>query len=241
MTKAFFTALLSCILLSSSVADNRLSIHPELIALDTPDGQSILSHSHNKHFWQLMLFYTTQQNLGYCGVASSVMVLNASRLSPPETEAITPFRIFDQDNFFNKDVLKVIHPSHVKSNGMSLSQLAQAINTFGPATEIIYAADLNLDQMRQRVISALDADNQWIIGNFHRKYIHEVGNGHFSPIAAYDQVSDRFLILDVARYKYPPVWVKTADLYRAMTLSADGKVVRQRGFVIVRISPQFYK
>ncbi|MDB2592835.1 phytochelatin synthase family protein [Gammaproteobacteria bacterium] len=100
MTKAFFTVFLSCILLSSSVADNRLSIHPELIALDTPDGQSILSHSHKKHFWQLMLFYTTQQNLGYCGVASSVMVLNASRLSPPETVAIAPFRIFDQDNYF---------------------------------------------------------------------------------------------------------------------------------------------
>ncbi|MDB2592834.1 phytochelatin synthase family protein [Gammaproteobacteria bacterium] len=120
-------------------------------------------------------------------------------------------------------MLKVIHPSHVKSNGMRLNQLAQAINTFGPATYIIYAADLNLDQMRQNLISALDADNQWIIGNFHRKYIHEVGNGHFSPIAAYDQVSDRFLILDVARYKYPPIWVKASDLYRAMTLRADGK------------------
>jgi Phytochelatin synthase len=28
--------------------------------------------------------------------------------------------------------------------------------------------------------------------------------GHISPLAAYDAETDRFLILDVSRYKYPP-------------------------------------
>lgn len=38
--------------------------------------------------------------------------------------------------------------------------------------------------------------------------------------------------MDVSRYKYPPVWVKTADLWKAMATldSASGKT---RGFVFV--------
>lgn len=57
--------------------------------------------------------------------------------------------------------------------------------------------------------------------------------GHISPLAAYDKVGDQFLILDVSRYKYPPVWVKAADLFAAMnTIDADNST-RTRGYVIV--------
>ena len=42
-----------------------------------------------------------------------------------------------------------------------------------------------------------------------------------------------FLILDVSRYKYPPVWVETAQLFDAMARSIDGPV-SGRGFVLVR-------
>jgi hypothetical protein len=46
--------------------------------------------------------------------------------------------------------------------------------------------------------------------------------GHISPLAAYDSKSDRFLILDVARYKYPPVWVSASDLFVAMNTTDTG-------------------
>ena len=46
--------------------------------------------------------------------------------------------------------------------------------------------------------------------NYLRKAIGQERGGHISPLAAYDAKSDRFLILDVARYKYPPVWVKAS-------------------------------
>jgi hypothetical protein len=53
-------------------------------------------------------------------------------------------------------------------------------------------------------------------------------------LAAYDEGTDRFLVLDVSRYKYPPVWVKAADLYSAMdTTDADNKGHR-RGYVLIR-------
>ena len=55
-----------------------------------------------------------------------------------------------------------------------------------------------------------------MIVNYLRKALGEQKGGHISPLAAYDAKTDRFLILDVARYKYPPVWVKTADMFAAM-------------------------
>ncbi|MDF2867348.1 MAG: glutathione gamma-glutamylcysteinyltransferase, partial [Gammaproteobacteria bacterium] len=47
--------------------------------------------------------------------------------------------------------------------------------------------------------------------------------------------SDRFLLMDVARFKYPPVWVKTVNLWNSMkTLDKDAG--KMRGFVIIQKS-----
>ncbi len=68
--------------------------------------------------------------------------------------------------------------------------------------------------------------------NYLRKSINQESGGHISPIAAYHKESDRFLILDVARYKYPPVWVKADMLWEAMQ-ARDGDSSKSHGFVIV--------
>ena len=57
--------------------------------------------------------------------------------------------------------------------------------------------------------------------------------GHISPLAAFDAESDRFLILDVARYKYPPVWVKTVELFAAMNTTDSDNENKTRGYVLV--------
>jgi hypothetical protein len=57
--------------------------------------------------------------------------------------------------------------------------------------------------------------------------------GHYSPLAAYHEESDRFLMLDVAGYKYPPAWVEASDLYAAMT-AVDVDSGKSRGFLQVR-------
>ena len=44
--------------------------------------------------------------------------------------------------------------------------------------------------------------------NYLRSAIGQKTGGHISPLAAYNQETDSFLILDVSRYKYPPIWVK---------------------------------
>jgi Phytochelatin synthase len=42
------------------------------------------------------------------------------------------------------------------------------------------------------------------------------------------------LILDVPRYKYPPVWVTASKLFDAMDAPDRGNQNRTRGYVLVR-------
>jgi hypothetical protein len=72
-----------------------------------------------------------------------------------------------------------------------------------------------------------------VIVNYQREAIGEQTGGHISPLAAYDARADRFLILDVARYKYPPVWVKTTDIFDAMNTPDASNDNKTRGFVLV--------
>jgi hypothetical protein len=56
-----------------------------------------------------------------------------------------------------------------------------------------------------------------------------------AEIYSYNADSDMFLLLDVSRYKYPPVWVKTEDLFVAMD-TEDGTSKLSRGFILVETS-----
>ena len=72
-----------------------------------------------------------------------------------------------------------------------------------------------------------------MIENYLRKAIGQERGGHISPLAAYDAETDRFLILHVARYKYPPVWVTATDLFNAMNTTDSDNENKTRGFVLV--------
>ncbi|MEA3084758.1 MAG: glutathione-S-conjugate glycine hydrolase, partial [Paraburkholderia sp.] len=51
-------------------------------------------------------------------------------------------------------------------------------------------------------------------------------------LAAYDAASDSALLLDVARYKYPAVWVPLTQLYAAAQ-AVDNVSGLSRGIVVV--------
>src|SRR5262245_27861780 len=74
----------------------------------------------------------------------------------------------------------------------------------------------NLHAFRRQAVAALNDDNHFVLVNYLRKAIGQQAGGHISPLAAYDADTDRFLILDVGRYKYPPIWVEAATLFGAM-------------------------
>jgi hypothetical protein len=203
------------------------------ILLNSKEGVELFNKSTRQSFWELMPYLTTERGLTYCAVASAVMVLNASNLPAPLTPNHAPYRIFDQDNFFTGKVISMVTPAQVSAKGMSLEELHNTMASFGVKVKKVYGSEVSLKQFRNDVIKAVSFSDHFIIVNVDRKYLHEEGGGQFSPIAAVDIEKDRMLVLDVARYKYPPMWVKTADLYRAMRLNKKGKVEKIRGYLLI--------
>jgi hypothetical protein len=216
-----------------SLADT-LPLPPQLIPFNSSEGEKLLLTSQARaDYFLLSNQFVTQSNQAYCGVASSVMVLNALGLPAPESSQYQPFKVFTQDNFFDRAATKqVISPDLVSRRGMTLAQLGGLLTSHGAKVRVYYGADLDLQQFRALLIQNLaDRDNFAII-NYLRKSIGQERGGHISPIAAYHQPSDRFLILDVSRYKYPPVWVKAVDLWQSIrTIDRDSG--KTRGFVLV--------
>ena len=66
------------------------------------------------------------------------------------------------------------------------------------------AADSTEDEFRKEVIrccSAVNAGAGVLCVSYSRIQFNQTGDGHFSPIGAYDRAKDMILILDVARFK----------------------------------------
>lgn len=61
----------------------------------------------------------------------------------------------------------------------------------------------------------------------------QTGSGHFSPIGEFHAARDLVLILDVARFKYPPHWVPTDLLFNAMQ-PVDPASGKPRGWMTLR-------
>ncbi|MGB1016567.1 MAG: phytochelatin synthase family protein, partial [Nannocystaceae bacterium] len=72
-----------------------------------------------------------------------------------------------------------------------------------------------------------------LIVSYDRAALGQTGSGHFSPIGGYHRGSDRALVLDVARFKYPPHWVPVSLLHAA-TRPIDPMTGRSRGWVELR-------
>ncbi len=219
---------------SGSVLAQTLPVAPNLINFNSPEGERLLLKSKTKQdYWPLSIQFVTQNSQAYCGVASIVMVLNALAIPAPVDPKYAPYRVFTQENFFNHEQTRtLIGPEVVARQGMTLDQLGQLLASYSVKVKVYHAADSNLDQFRQQLIATLNQTNNFILINYLRKEINQEKGGHISPIAAYNQSSDRVLILDVSRYKYPPVWVKTAELWRAMA-TQDPVSAKTRGYVLV--------
>jgi glutathione gamma-glutamylcysteinyltransferase len=71
-----------------------------------------------------------------------------------------------------------------------------------------------------------------MITSFDRQALDQTGSGHFSPVAAYDAATDSVLVLDVARFKYPPFWVTLPLLWAAMAKN-EPVSGRPRGYALV--------
>src|SRR5919199_2883856 len=220
-------------LANGGVLAQTLPLPQNLINFNSPEGEKLLLNSQAlQDCFPLSMQFVTQKNQAYCGVASSVMVLNALSIPAPKAPEYGSYHLFTQDNFFNAQTQRVVTPEVVARQGMTLDQLSQLLESYPVKAEVHHAADTMLAEFRTLVVKNLQEARNFVIVNYLRKAIGQETGGHISPVAAYNKKTDRFLILDVSRYKYPPVWVKAEELWNAMA-TADPASGKTRGFVIV--------
>jgi hypothetical protein len=226
-----------CLLAGSAVAET-LPLPDTLINLNSDQGARLLLESEAMNaYWPLSIQFVTQKNQAFCGVASLVMVLNALGVPAPTTPEFEPFRTFTQDNVLNERTEKIQPEAILAKTGMTLDQFGEVLGTYPVKADVRHAAESSLDEFRTLATQYLGAPDRYVIANYLRDAIGQERGGHFSPLAAYDADTDRFLILDVSRYKYPPIWVEADDLFAAMDTPDADNDNRTRGFVLVSADP----
>jgi hypothetical protein len=168
-------------------------------------------------------YFVGQVEVTWCSVASSVIVLNALRGD----------QSLDQQHFL--DLAKtVVEAENVGRCGMTLQELGHALRLHGAQVQVIHAESDRLDHFREVAVANLARPDDFIIVNYLRETIGQQTGGHFSPLAAHHAATDRFLVLDVADYKYEPVWVPAEVLWRAMR-TVDGVCGRSRGYLTISL------
>ena len=170
----------------------------------------------------------------YCSIASTAMVFNAGGVPRPGSTENPKGHYFDQVNLIN-EVKNKFDVKKVLKQGLTLDTYEQFLSFFPVQATITHAADTTLDAFRTSAIATLKSPHEFLVVNYYRPDVGQAGGGHFSPVAAYDAVTDRFLILDVTRGKYPPSWVPASRLFSAMQ-AVDSDSGLSRGFAVIKTS-----
>ncbi len=170
--------------------------------------------------------FHTQSEPAYCGLGSLVVALNAL--------AIDPGRLWKGPwRWFGEELLDCCVPLvEVRKRGLALDELACLARCNGADVGVVHADTTNLAAWREALAIA-SRGRTVLIASYDRAVIGQTGNGHFSPIGGYHAVRDLVLVLDVARFKYPPHWVSAERLWQAMQ-SIDPVTGRTRGWMLLR-------
>jgi len=173
--------------------------------------------------------YQTQSDPAFCGLGSLVVALNAL--------AIDPGRLWKGPwRWFSEELLDCcVSLEQVRAQGVDLDTLACLARCNGAEAAVLRPSDdaAGDDQLRRAVRAATAGPGEVMIAGYDRKGLDQTGAGHFSPIGGYHAASDHVLVLDVARFKYPPHWVPLARLAAAMR-TIDPATGRRRGALVLR-------
>lgn len=207
--------------------------HADPVYLPTPMGAERFGRSAvNTSVLRVFSYAETERHQTFCGPTSLAIVMNSLGANDPTPPSLFPYHLATQDAVFTPANQAVKSYEEVDKSGLTLDQLAKFATNLKLSASAIHAADLPAADMRTRLIAAIGRPDTRVIVNFDRASLGQEGTGHFSPLVAYDPASDLFLILDVARYKYPPSWVTSKDLDISMR-TMDHTSGLSRGVLIV--------
>jgi hypothetical protein len=236
MKNLVFAALL-CAFISPAFAQSPAAesafAEPAVVYWDSAEGRTIRARMPaDADYWQLAPNFSAQITQSYCSVASAITVLNSMPIAKPVDPTYAPYPYFTQRNFFTPAVAKVISPQTVLAMGMTREEMAETLSRQGVKATSIAGDTFTEESLRALLKKALGDDGQFVLANYYRASLGQVGGGHWSALAAYDAQSDSVLILDVAKYKYPPAWVSISLLRQAIA-TTDTTSNKARGLVVV--------
>lgn len=202
------------------------------IPLTTEEGRELLRYaSRSAAYWAIAPRLETQVTQANCGPCSAVMVLNGLGIPAPESKAHPPYKEFDQANFFTPATEAVLPQATLQRQGATLEQLGGMLRSHGLTVTVRHAQDSSVEQFRREASEAVGEPGKAVVINYRRKELSQEGGGHFSPLGAYHD-SDRFLVLDPARYKYPPWWASTEALFQSLN-TPDTTSGKSRGYLLI--------
>lgn len=182
--------------------------------------------------------FHTQAEPAFCGLGTLVIVLNALAIDPGRLWR-GPWR------WYSEELLDCCRPLDVvRREGITLDDFACLARCNGARAQVWRPAaagfagpeHATLEEFRdalRRVCSTTEGPH--LVAAYDRAGLEQTGSGHYSPVAGWHEERDLALLLDVARFKYPPHWVPVPMLFSAMH-ALDPATGRSRGYLLLERS-----
>ncbi|XP_060069644.1 glutathione gamma-glutamylcysteinyltransferase-like [Ylistrum balloti] len=201
------------------------------IAFSSTEGKTIFKEAilsgHMDCYFKMAAQFSTQAEPAFCGLTTLIMVLNALEVDPGKVWK-GPWR------WYHEDMLECCVPlQEMKEKGITYDQflcLAACNSLEVESTRMENSA--SLETFRDHVTRLSRQDDHFIALSYSRKTLGQTGDGHFSPVGGYHPDRDLVLVMDTARFKYPPHWVPLANIWEAMK-PVDQSTGKSRGYCIL--------
>jgi|GEM_PF-4389345 hypothetical protein len=201
---------------NATIPNRGLALDQRLISAEAPEGRKLIDR--NEGAREACAQLQTQQYPRTCAVGAAASALSLIGMN----EAVA-----SQEQFFRpRKMLKVATPLEVMLRGLDLPEIERSFRIHGAKTLSIDGPQMSIKKLRDLVKKTVNDPAHVLVVNYGRAELGQAGIGHYSPIGAYDQRTDRALVLDVASYKYAPVWVRMADLHQAIATVGEGGAPR---------------
>ena len=137
-------------------------------------------------------------------------------------------------NYIDQTILDHTHSHHNQSRTGCQSKSCNTKKCESDAVDcqqpFVNYFDLSL--FRTMVQACSRIPEMYSIVNFGRQELEQTGTGHFACLGGYHPETDKVLVMDTARFKYPPFWVDLEFLYNSIR-SVDQDTNKMRGFIVV--------
>jgi glutathione gamma-glutamylcysteinyltransferase len=209
---------------------HRRALPADAIAFSSPEGRELFSEALTtaglNGYFPLAEQFHTQSDPAFCGLGSLVVALNALSIDPGRAWK-------GRWRWFAEEMLDCCAPlADVRERGVDVDEFACLARCNGADVEVHRGGIATLEAWRAALALAASGEAV-VVASYDRAAMGQTGSGHFSPIGGYHAASDLALILDVARFKYPPHWVSADRLWRAME-RVDATTGQARGWIVIR-------